>query len=396
MVSPDDDEDVRAVSRIDAVPSILEVVRNATGLRLAFVARVTDDGWKALAVQDAMGFGIVPGQHLDVTAPLDCDTGDAQRAVVVDQASADPELDAHPMPKLYGLESYIAVPIFLPDGSHYGNLCALDSRPIELKSSQALPTMQIFAALIGRMLGDELRHARMERDLHDEKDAAVLREQFIAVLGHDLRAPMSAILTGAELLQARTAGLEQQVAARIRSSVTRMSSLVSDVLDFARGRLGGGIPTTKQHIADVALLVAQAVDEVRASHPGREIRLTGAGGALLGDATRLAQVMSNLLENAVAHGDPAGPIEVTLDGDESELRVRVANRGAPIPAEVLPRLFLPYQRQGAASGGLGLGLYIVSEIVRSHGGHVDVRNDGDRIVFECTIPRGVAPLAAAA
>ncbi len=226
-------------------------------------------------------------------------------------------------------------------------------------------------------------------DITDRIRVEEARERFIGILGHDLRSPLAAILTGAEYLD--KAGLPERSAAmarQIASSAWRIDGIVRDMLDFARGRLAGGIPI-KRVSCDLGAIAVNSVEEMKLAHPGRTIRFEGAG-ELEGewDADRLPQVLSNLIGNAIRHGADPIRVEVTAEGDAVVLAVH--NRGTPIPPEQIDRLFEPFQRgeDGSESEGLGLGLYIVSEIVRSHGASIEVRSTKeDGTAFISTWPR---------
>lgn len=383
--------DVAAIARISAVPTILKVISETTGLRLALVARVTETEWTALATLDRMDFGLRAGDHLDVATTLCREVRASHEPIVIEHASQEPGFCGHPTPRLYGFESYIAVPIFR-DGDYFGNVCALDSRPAPLRDGRTVEMMKLFAELIGLQLTAEEQHARDREALLIERHTAELREQFIAVLGHDLRNPLSSVITGSAFLMDICEQPKQRtVLERVHSSGHRMARLIDDVLDFARGRLGGGIALSPERVDDVAALAGQVVSEVAGAHPGRTLRLfsVDAGAAVL-DRTRVAQLMSNLVGNAVQHSPPDQAVEVRVEDAGDHVRFSVTNAGDPIPPELIPRLFEPYVR---ASGdrprhGLGLGLYIAAEIARSHGGTLQVASTAATgTTFTALLPR---------
>jgi PAS domain S-box-containing protein len=231
-------------------------------------------------------------------------------------------------------------------------------------------------------------------DVTEQRRLEEAREQFVAILGHDLRNPLNAIVVAAAVL----GKLEREEAARkyverITTSARRMQVMISDLLDFTRGRLGGGI-VVEPKPADLAAISKSVIDEVCAAHPGSRITLDVRGTAEgTWDAGRLAQVVQNLVTNAIQHGDSAAEVRVVVDGHHAdEVTLCVSNRGPTIPAELIPHLFEPFRRlaQGGEVGrtSLGLGLFIVSEIARAHGGRVSVRsNEDDGTVFEVRIPR---------
>lgn len=231
-------------------------------------------------------------------------------------------------------------------------------------------------------------------DISDAKQAEALRELFFSMLGHDLRAPVSAIRTGAELALRRGLPENQaRVVGRILTSTDRMSRMIDQALDFARARLGSGIPITRAPM-DLGESVARIVSEHEMAHSTRQIAVTSSG-RLDGvwDDARLGQVVANLLGNAHRYGPPDVPIHVEVSGEaEREVRLVVHNDGPPIEPELLAMLFEPFRRglHGKSGGeeGLGLGLYISQRIVLAHGGTIAVTStaaEGTR--FEVTLPR---------
>jgi two-component system, sensor histidine kinase and response regulator len=232
---------------------------------------------------------------------------------------------------------------------------------------------------------------QLARELQHRTETLRMNEMFTAVLGHDLRNPLSAILTSAQVLQRiSTEPQVQETAERMLSSGRRMNRLIEDILDLARSRLGTGIPLQRQP-ADLRALVERVVREHQTASPERriEVRADGDLSASL-DGERFAQVASNLLGNALKYGDVTQAIVVELDGgaaDSALLRVSNAGRIAP---ESMPHLFDPFrrgQREAGRPDGLGLGLYIVEQIVKAHGGTVSVRSDEQGTVFTVALPR---------
>jgi signal transduction histidine kinase len=223
------------------------------------------------------------------------------------------------------------------------------------------------------------------------------REQFLAILGHDLRNPLGAIAMGAELLMKNEALDDQgaRVATRIYTSVQRTERLVNDLLDFARTRLGGDIPLSTRRL-DLTDLCRQVVSELEAVHPACRVRLRMSGD-LTGewDGDRLAQALSNLVANAIEHGCEDGPVEVAAFGDKEDVVVRIHNEGPPIPEPALKTIFDPMVRYNAAHradrnpSGLGLGLYIAQQIVSAHEGSIEIRSaEGEGTTVTVRVPRG--------
>jgi signal transduction histidine kinase len=371
--------DIERVGRIRAVPTILEVVMRTTGLRFVAVARVTETHWTACAVRDEIAFGLAPGGELVLETTLCNEVRQSHQPIVFGHASADPRWANHHTPKHYGLESYISVPIFLGDGQFFGTLCAIDPQPHELDDPNIVETLQLFAQLIGAQLDLEGRLESSTVALVDAREDGELREQFIAVLGHDLRSPLHAIRLGGELLRGVSPAAARTVAI-IERSCTRMSELIDNVLDFARGRLGGGIPLELVDDDGVAEELRHVVVEVRTAFPDRAIEeAIVIEGALRCDHRRLAQLLSNLLTNAVVHGAADKPVRVEAHQRDGAFVLVVSNGGEPIPEDELGRLFHPFARASRerARPGLGLGLYIAAEIARAHGGTLEASSSAD-------------------
>ena len=232
--------------------------------------------------------------------------------------------------------------------------------------------------------------ARFTQDLDKSK------EMFLAMLGHDLRTPIGAVMTSAKFML-ETKELEEPhltLTTRIVSSTNRMSHMVGALLDFTRSRLGGGIPIARARV-NIGKAVHDVVNEVSAAHPDRKIQIN-ARGSLQGewDCDRISQVLTNLLGNALEHGSDRTVVMVDVHGDENEVTVAIHNRGAAIPEDQLDGIFNAMKRQGmdgkggGQSANLGLGLYIADQIVRAHKGRIDVESSEDRgTTFTVHLPR---------
>jgi signal transduction histidine kinase len=232
---------------------------------------------------------------------------------------------------------------------------------------------------------------RAEADLAERRRAI---DFVLGVVGHDLRNPLGAVHMSAALLHKKgdLAGWQARAVERMRSSAGRMTRIIADLLSYTRTRLGTGLPIHRRP-ARLDEIARRAVDELAAVNPGRTITVDVRGDPLgEWDPDRLEQVVSNLVSNALEHGDPAEPVVVELDEDAGRALLRVRNRGPAVPPEVLAHLFEPFSRppeeKSRTGSGLGLGLYIAREIVSAgHGGEISVRT-GDETVIEVRLPRG--------
>jgi phosphoserine phosphatase RsbU/P len=268
---------------------------------------------------------------------------------------------------------------------------------VERRDADGAP---LFTALVVIKATDRRRYERqlvdsrseLQRGLATERETAELREQFIAVLGHDLRNPLAAISAGARILQ-RSGALHQHKELRvldmINTTVTRMSDLIDNVLDFARGRLGGGITLNRDANRPLEPIIEQVIDELRTASARRVIETSFEITEPVNcDRTRIGQLVSNLIGNALTHGAPDQPVRVGAKTEAGELKLWVANSGEPIPAAAMEKLFEPFFRGNvrASRQGLGLGLHIASQIAHAHGGRIDVTSTVDETRFVFTMP----------
>jgi signal transduction histidine kinase len=315
--------------------------------------------------------------------------------VVIEHASVDPLYHAHPAVKLCAIESYVSVPIILSNGRYFGNLCAIDPNPAKVKEPRILSMFTRFAALIASQLETQFRQEQEHTALLDERAVGELREQFIAILGHDLRNPLQAVYGGCELLERKmTDPPLLAIASRIKTNIRRMSALIDDVLDFARGRLGGGLGLDLTEVENINSGLMTVVQEVLDARPDcKIISNIDVNRPVRCDLGRLQQVASNLLTNAAMHGLPHSAIKITASTDDEDLVLAVWNAGEPIPPESIDKIFHPFWRHSVSANrnGLGLGLHICSQIVRAHQGSISVTSSQkDGTQFTARLPLGVS------
>lgn len=387
MTAKDTAADIASIQSISSVPTILEAVSALTGLRFVCIARVTNNSWTNCAVLDKLGFGLKVGDGLDVATTLCEEVRDTRKAVVIDNVSEDDKYRDHRTPRMYGFQSYISIPVFRPDGDYFGTLCALDPVAANLSNGATITSMTLFSQLITKHLETETKLNDSQVALLGERETSELREQFIAVLGHDLRTPLGSILLGAELLEKEQLSARAHgVVLRMKRSAHRMAGLVNDVVDFTRGRMGGGIPIAMRPETSLRTPLTQVVEELRGAYPGRVIEVDfSLDKPVLCDVQRIQQMLSNLLKNALVYGDPTRPVLVRCSSQNGIFELSIVNHGPAISQGTIDQLFKPFWRASAhaSSEGLGLGLFIVSEIARSHGGDlaVDSSDDATRFTF---------------
>ena len=355
----------------------------------AAVARVTDERWVTCSAKDDIGFGLKPGDELPVGTTICKEIRDYGQPLVIEDVSRDEIYRDHATPALYGFRSYISFPIIRADGSFFGTLCAIDPKPIGLRNPATLGMFKLFAELIAHQLDDAERLARSEAALSDSREISELREQFIAVLGHDLRNPLASISAGAAKLAKNGLGEKPSAIVKLmQGSVARMSNLIDNLMDFARGRLGDGMNLVRA-CRPLRPSLEQVVNEMQTAAEDRIETDFQLEGPIVCDHARIEQLVSNLIGNAIVHGAPNSPIRVEAGTRDGRLEITVANRGNPIPAHVIPKLFQPFARGSgdkAKTEGLGLGLFIASEIARAHGGEITVRSDAAETRFTFAMP----------
>lgn len=240
-----------------------------------------------------------------------------------------------------------------------------------------------------------VRQLAVERAALAEKERLQqFQERFLAILGHDLRNPLASIDMGTDLVRQRTTDpVTLRVLDRMSASSRRMTRMIGQILDLTRGRLGGGLEIKREPV-DLRDVLVAIVDELRAARPRSTIELECESTVGQWDRDRLEQVFSNLVGNAIAHGDETIPVRVVARAEAGDsVRIDVHNAGEPIPETVLPTIFDPFRRgdresRTAKTEGLGLGLYISHELIRAHGGTIEVASTADAgTTFRVTLPR---------
>lgn len=300
--------------------------------------------------------------------------------------------ETHFAPALHmqGTFSEVALDILRADGTKMPALVnAVERRNL---AGHIFIRFTIFNATDRRRYERSLLEARdaAEAQVRLERITSELREQFIAVLGHDLRNPLAAIASGVHMLATETlSDRGRRILGLMDGSVVRATGLIDNVLDFARGRLGDGLTLTRDANEPLEPVLRQVVAELRAIDPDRIVDAHYALDEPIDcDRVRLGQLLSNLLGNALTHGAKDEPVTVSARTRDGQLEIAVVNGGPPISPEAMEKLFQPFFRGEVRPSreGLGLGLHIASEIAKAHGGDLRVSSDAVETRFTFSMP----------
>lgn len=383
--------DVEVVKQITIVPQLLDVVCNTTGMGFAAIARVTENRWITCSVKDQISFGLEPGDELDVKTTLCHEVRQFDEAIVIDHVEKDLTYCDHNTPAKYGFQSYISVPIYKKDGSFFGTLCAIDPNPAKIDTPEITGMFRLFADLISFHLNavEEMRLAAEK--MEEQRKVSELREQFIAILGHDLRNPIASTRMSADiLLKTAKDEMSKKYAGLIKSTSYRMDRLIENMLDFARGRLGEGIILNRRlHNGELQESLEEIIREMRINSPDRRLEISiNIEKDVRCDRERIGQLFSNLLGNADSHGAKGNAVMVEAYTDDDRFVLSVKNSGDRIPESAMKHLFQPFYREDVKPGkqGLGLGLFIASEIARAHDGTIKVDSSEKETSFTFEMP----------
>ena len=381
--------DIEMLAASETVGTLLETVMLATDMRFAAVARVTTDRWVACRTVDEVNFGLSEGDEIGIDQTFCQSVRETSEKVMFNDVATDDVYRNHPIAAQFGIVSYASIPIFRSNGSFFGTLCAIDTEPRDVKHPRVVPMLEMFADIIGRSLETEERLEAQERLVEHERQMAAVQEEFVAVLGHDLRNSVAALNAGVRQLDKEPlSDKARKILPLMGTSIHRMSELIDNIMLHAKSRLGGGIRISATPDAGLEDALNHVVEEVRAAAPDHKITVDlDFDRPVSCDAARVAQAVSNLLSNAVRYADDGSEVTVRGRVSEAEAVISVANRGTPIPESLKQKLFQPYQRGDQTKGeGLGLGLHIASSIAVAHSGQIDVTCDDGLTTFAFRLP----------
>ena len=378
--------DVAAVQRIRAIPKILEVVTHVTGLRFAAVARVTDTHWVACAVKDEMAFGLKPGGTIALATTICDEIRQDRKPVVFGHASTHPVFSTHATPRMYGLESYISVPIVLTNGALFGTLCAVDSRPSEVDSPLNLKLLELFADLIALQLQDDDSATATRSALGGALEGAVRRESLIDTVSEQVSEQVQIGLYAAYDLRDsdQISDRHREQVALIEGAFWQISKLSGTVLEAHDSRLmtEGGL----EYIGapELRTVLQRAFDRVQGRFPGRAFAGTASvDDGVICNARQLSQLIEEIIANVMRNYDAPLPVTVAASTASGQFEVFVRAEGMVVPVTALDMIPDKRSRLAQERGtSPQWDFFIPNEIARALGGTVSLeRSAGDAFVF---------------
>lgn len=383
-------KDMEAVRQIAIVPTMLEVICHTTGMGFAAIARVTDDRWLACSVRDEVKFGLEEGGELKVETTLCSEVRDHRRPVVIDHFDEDQEFCNHHTPKIYGLQSYISVPIILKDGTFFGTLCAIDARPAKVNNTRVMGMFTMFAELLSFHLQSldllERSHkANLELHAQNRTLAKVNfdLDSFVYTASHDLKSPVSNIKGLVDALSDAVAGEHvdrgevSQIIRLMKSTLRRFAVTLKDLTAIVE--TDGNIDDEEPEGVSIFQVVEDVKQDLgsQIAASGAKIEVVCEDGLLINFPKKhFKSIIHNLLSNAVKYCSPERPPEVLVKMGkvDGKIHLSVADNGLGIPGDKQDKVFTMFKRFHNHVEGSGIGLYIVKRIVDNRKGQIQVNS----------------------
>lgn len=376
-------ESVELLTSLDSVAALLRVVCDISGLGVATVAEVTEQRWIACAVEDRIAFGLQPGAELDLESTLCNHVRSSHDAVIISDVTQNPTYCDHPAPGLYGWKSYLSVPVFRPNGTFFGTLCAFDPQPApRLEQRPVIDTLDGFARLLGELLAREEQRREASPGARGDLDLTPLREQLLVLLEEDLQRPLQAL--------AKEASADAAQAQRLQVEAQRLAEGSAAAADFVRVRLGHGLPLKLTLVEGVNERLTNLLATLQARFPDQTLgsELPELPAAVRLDLPRLLQAMGALLEWVASRNPAGGTLLLRGELDERCYRLAVESRTAVVDPGSLSQVFQPALTEATPEqpARLELSLYLAQEVARGHGGSLVARQENGRLRFILTLP----------
>ncbi len=411
MVQPDDFlfADVEKVNRIPIVRTVLEVICRSTGMGFAGVARVTEDRWVACSVQDETGFGLKPGEELEIGTTICNEIRDSGQAVVIDHVDENEFYAGHPTPRIYGFKSYISLPIRLKSGEFFGTLFAIDPKPNQLQNPRVIGMFHLFAELLAFHLDSLSLMERTRTAMHDLAAQLLVSDdenrQYRHISSHNLQEPLRKLRVFSDMLvnasDRHEAEKATDLAVKIRSSARQFSMMIKDLSDFSGPNSSNAF--THVHLDHV---LADVTTQLMSQIERRNIIVeTDRLPSIKAIPEQMEQLFFQLLDNAVKFAGHENPPRIRITSRElalheiddllpeplqmAYLEIRIADNGIGIEDSQLEKVFDTFARlpTGSFRQGEGVGLAYCRKIVRNHKGVIKAEvNPGKGTTFVILLP----------
>jgi len=383
-------KDMEAVRQIAIVPAMLEVICQTTGMGFTAIAWVTNDRWLAGSVRDEVQFGLKEGGELQIETTLCNEIRGHRQSIIIDHVDENPEYKNHHTAKIYGLQSYISIPIILKNGEFFGTLCAIDSRPAKVNNTKVIGTLTIFAELLSFHLQSqdllertynaniELNHKnRILTKVNNDLDA------FVYTASHDLRSPISNIEGLLEVLSntvvEENLNREEinQIIGLMKSSLKSFTVTIKDLTTFVEADNDSNAERSEEiNIFEVVANVKQDLNNLIATSHAKIEVICENNLSLNFSKKNLKSILYNLLSNAIKYRSPERTPEVfvKLDKFDGKTHLSVRDNGLGIPLDKQDKVFTIFKRFHSHVEGSGLGLYIVKRIIDNCKGQIQVNS----------------------
>ncbi|WP_242923561.1 sensor histidine kinase [Pontibacter liquoris] len=382
--------DLKAVRQIPIVPTMLEVICQTTGMGFAAVARVTQDRWLACRVRDEVQFGLAEGEELKVETTLCNEIRDHRQPIVIDHVANDPAYKNHHTPQIYGLQSYISVPIILKDGTFFGTLCAIDANPAKVKNPKVIGTLTMFADLLSFHLQSlDLLDRSYEANIalhHENQKLANVNfdlDSFVYTASHDLKSPIAnieallGILSDAVAREALDKDEIRQIIKLMSASLKRFAVTIKDLTAIvAVDKNSHDEIVEKINVFEIVEQVKQDLQsQITASDATIEV-ICADEPVLAFSRKNFKSIIYNLLSNALKYRSPdrVPAVVIKLEKVGGETRLSVSDNGLGITAGKEEKVFTMFKRFHDHIEGSGLGLYIVKRMIDNVKGRIEVNS----------------------
>lgn len=377
-------ESIELMASLDSVAALLRVVCDVSGLGVATVAEVTEQRWIACAVEDRIAFGLRPGAELDLESTLCNHVRSSHDAVIISDVTRNPTYCDHPAPSLYGWKSYLSVPVFRPNGTFFGTLCAFDPQPRPLLEQRSvIDTLDGFARLLGELLAREEQRREESPGARVDRDLTPLHDQLLVLLEEDLQRPLQAL--AAQDLRADASQMRHW-----HTEAQRLAERSGVAADFVRARLGHGLPLKPALVDGFNEQLLGLFATLQTRFPGQTLssKLPALPAALRLDLPRVLQALDAVLEQVASRNPSGGNLLLRGAIKDRCYSLIVESSTAVVEPGTLSQLFQPALTRAdlAQPARLDLGLYLAQEIARGHGGSLIARLEAGHLRFLLTLP----------